>query len=235
MFFDPRYLVIVLISVVLGAVTQRYIKTTFARYSQVRPTSGLTGAQVAERILKANDIHALPGMATGRTSVAVVGIGGDLSDHYDPRKGIVSLSEGVYGIPSLAANAVAAHEVGHALQTAQGYLWGRVRTALVPVVNFGSQAAGILIIMGFFTQLLMLIWVGIACYAIAVVFQIVTLPVELNASSRALAQLRQTGLLSESELPGARKVLTAAALTYVASALISILYLLYYLSFARRR
>jgi Zn-dependent membrane protease YugP len=216
MIFDIRYLLLFVVTIALGGLTRLYIKSTFARYSQIRPASNLTGAQTAERILQANGIYAQPGTATGRTSVAVLGVGGDLSDHYDPRKGTIALSEAVYHVPSISANAVAAHEAGHALQVAQRYVWGEIRSALVPAVNFGSQAAGLLIFMGFVTRFTQLIWVGIAFYGVAVVFQIVALPVEFNASRRGLAQLRQTGILSETEIPAARKVLTAAALTYVA-------------------
>lgn len=234
-YLDPLYIVLFLTTIALGGFTQLYIKSMFARYSQIRPESGLTGQQVAQRILQTNGIYASEGVGGGRDSVAVMGVGGNLSDHYDPRTGVVSLSKAVHQVSSVAANAVAAHEVGHALQSAQHYVFGEIRSALVPAVNFGSQAAGLLIIVGIFSRLLPFLWIGIAFYSLSVVFQIVTLPVELNASKRALVQLRDGGILTSAELPGARKVLRAAALTYVASALISVLYLLYYLGFARRR
>ena len=233
--FNPGFLLIMVVSMALGGITQWYIKATFSRFSQVPTSTGLTGAQVANHILQTNGIAADSSASTNRQSVATVPVKGSLTDHYDPRKGLVALSEPVYGVNSLSATAVAAHEVGHALQTSQRYFWGEFRTAFVPVVNFGSQAAGMLIMMGFIINLTSLLWVGIACYSAAVIFQVITLPVELNASRRALAQLKDNGLLTQGELPGARKVLTAAALTYVAAALISLIYLLHYISLAKRR
>jgi Zn-dependent membrane protease YugP len=233
--FNTSYLIILVVTVALGGLTQWYIKRTFSRFSQVRTSSGLTGAQVASRILAHNGIAAAPGAPTNRDSVGIIPTKGSLSDHYDPRKGIVALSETVYGQDSISATAVAAHEVGHAIQTSRRYVWGELRTGLVPVVNFGSSLAPMLIIMGLVMQFTGLFWLGIIFYAGAVLFQVVTLPVELNASPRALAQLRDNNILTSAELPGARKVLTAAAFTYVASALISIMYLLYYLGMGNRR
>jgi Zn-dependent membrane protease YugP len=147
---------------------------------------------------------------------------------------VLHLSEPVYGESSIAAAGVAAHEVGHAIQDAQGYVWGKVRSALVPVAQFGSGAAIWLIIIGVAIRVAGLAWVGIAFYAAAVLFQIVTLPVEFDASRRALASLQVSGTMSEGELSGARQVLNAAALTYVAGALVAVLQLLYWIGFARR-
>lgn len=234
MIFDPQYLVIMLVTVAIGGATQLYIKSTFNKWSQVPNSRGLTGAEVAQTILGANNIAAGVGEATGEGRVAITAVGGHLTDHYDPRSGIVALSEPVYGERSISAAAVAAHEVGHAIQDAHNYTWGELRTRIVPVVNFGSSMAGILIIFGLFTSISGLIWLGVAGYATAVLFQIVTLPVELNASKRALAQLQSNGLLAAGEVGGAKQVLTAAALTYVAGALIAILNLLYYIGLARR-
>jgi len=233
--FDMNWIMIFVVSIALGGLTQWYIKRTFSRFSQVRTSSGLTGAQTAERLLQANGIAASPGAPTNRDSVGIIPTKGSLSDHYDPRKGIVALSETVYGQDSVSAAAVAAHEVGHALQTHKRYVFGEIRTAIVPVVNLSSSAAPFLIMMGLFTQLTGLFWLGVVFYAGAVLFQLVTLPVELNASSRALTQLRDNGILSAGELPGARKVLTAAALTYLAAALISVMYLLFYIGMGNRR
>ncbi|MCL2024675.1 MAG: zinc metallopeptidase [Coriobacteriia bacterium] len=237
--FTPNFLILIAVTVALGGAAQFYIKRTFKRYSNVRPVGGLTGAQVAERILQANGIAAsmtetgASATGTSRTSVVVRAVDGDLTDHYDPRKNVVGLSKPVYGVSSISANAVAAHEVGHAMQTAERYVWGEIRSAIVPVVNFGSSLSWILILVGIILNMLQLFWLGIIFYSFAIVFQIVTLPVEFNASSRALAQLQTSGILTSAELPGARRVLNAAALTYVAAALVSVLYLLYYIGLGR--
>lgn len=233
MIFNSNYLLLMIVTIALGVLTQWYIKSTFSKWSKVRGSKGYTGAQVAELLLQRNNIAAASGAATGEGAVAVKPVGGDLTDHYDPRTGIVALSEPVYGKDSIAAVAVAAHETGHAIQDAENYAWGEIRTAIVPVVNFGSSLAGILIIFGFIIGLSGLIWLGILGYSLAVLFQIVTLPVELNASKRALVQLNEAGVLTAQEIPAARQVLTSAALTYVAAALISVLNLLYYIGLAR--
>lgn len=231
--FRPEYLLLMVVTIVLGLLTQWYIKSTFNKWSKVRGSKGYSGAQVAELLLQRNNIAAAPGQKTGEGAVAVRPVGGDLTDHYDPRTGIVALSEPVYDKDSIAAIAVAAHETGHAIQDAENYSWGEIRTAIVPVVNFGSSLAGVLIVFGFIVGFTGLIWLGILGYSLAVLFQIVTLPVELNASKRALVQLSDSGVLSAQEIPAARQVLTSAALTYVAAALISVLNLLYYIGLAR--
>lgn len=230
-----EYILLMLVTIAIGGATQLYIKSTFSKWSNVPTQRGMTGGQVAQAILEANGIHAKVGQATGEGSVEVRQVGGHLTDHYDPRTGIVALSEPVYGSSSVSAVAVAAHEVGHAIQDAENYTWGEIRTKIVPVVNFGSSMAGVLIFFGFIVGLTQLIWVGIAGYSLAVLFQIVTLPVELNASKRALVHLTESGIVTAGESGGARQVLTAAALTYVAAALISILNLLYYIGIARDR
>lgn len=230
-----EYILLMLVTVAIGGLTQLYIKSTFSKWSNVPTQRGMTGAQVAQRILEVNNIHAQVGQATGEGAVGVRQVGGHLTDHYDPRTGIVALSEPVYGSSSVSAVAVAAHEVGHAIQDAEDYTWGEIRTKIVPVVNFGSSAAGILIIFGLFVGLTELMWLGIAGYSLAVLFQVVTLPVELNASKRALVHLTDNGIVTAGEAGGARQVLTAAALTYLAAALISILNLLYYIGLARER
>ena len=224
MFYDPRWMLLMLVSVALGALTQGYINSTFKKWSHVPLDSGLTGAEVAERILGANGVR----------GVSIAHVRGQLSDHYDPRSKTLALSDPVFGASSVAAAGVAAHEVGHAIQDERRYVWGSVRTALVPVVNLGSSAAGILIVLGFIIGMSGLLWLGILAYSTAVLFQLVTLPVELDASRRAIRSLEQVGALPAHQLPGARQVLTAAALTYVAAALISILNLLYYVGLANR-
>jgi len=224
MYFDPLWIALMVVSTILGFVTQNYIKSSFRKWSNVGVSSGMTGAQVARSVLDANGLH----------DVAIQQVAGELSDHYDPRTKTLGLSAAVYGVASVAAAGVAAHEAGHAIQDAREYVWGNIRTAIVPVVNIGSRAAWILIMGGFFFQLTGLIWLGILFYAGAVLFQIVTLPVEFDASRRALVNLNGTGAVNAAQLAGARQVLTAAALTYVAAALISALQLLYYVGLARR-
>lgn len=224
-YLNSQWLLLMIVTVALGGLTQAYIRFTFRKWSHVPVASGLSGAQVARRILDANGLAAVP----------VNPVTGTLTDHYDPRSRQLALSEGVYGAATVAAAGVAAHEVGHAIQDEQEYVWGNIRTAIVPVVNFGSSAAGILILMGLVMPAFAgLLWLGILAYSAAVIFQIITLPVEFNASRRALVTLEMNGVMPPDQLAGARQVLTAAALTYVAAALISLLNLFYYLGLARR-
>ena len=214
------YLVCFIVPFVIGLAVQGWLKSTFARNSQVPVRSGLTGAEVARRVLDGN----------GLTAVAVhPAKGGALSDHYDPRHRAVYLSEAVYAGRSVAATAVAAHETGHAIQHAQAYVPMTVRSKLVPIASFGSQAWFFLLLMGLVFQFTGLITLALIVFGFAVLFQIVTLPVEFNASRRAAAQLRQLGLVTDGEAAGVRQTLTAAAMTYVAAALASIAQLLYFL------
>lgn len=216
--FDPTY-ILVLIGAVICLVASARVKSTFRRYSGQRSMSGMTGAQAAERILRSQGIY----------DVTVCHIAGSLTDNYNPSRKTLNLSDAVYGSASVAAVGVAAHECGHAIQHQQGYRPLSIRAAIVPAANIGSALAWPLILIGmFFTRGTgsLLIHIGIICFSFAVLFQLVTLPVEFNASARALAILGQQGILSESELPLTKKVLKAAALTYVASAAASILQLL---------
>lgn len=229
---NSTYFLVMIISVVVGLFTQGYIKRTYAKWSNVGIERGITGAEAARLILERNNLLA-SGPAASDGQVVVQRIPGELSDHYDPRSHVVSLSQAVYDQPSVASVAVAAHEVGHAIQHSHRYVWGEIRTRLVPIVNFGSSAAGILILMGLVINLSGLFWAGIIAYSLAVLFQLVTLPVELNASNRALVQLREAGIVSDAEAGGAKQVLTAAAFTYLGAALISLLYLLYYIGLRR--
>ena len=245
MIFDPVFIGIMILSVVLGGLTQWYIKGTFKRYSKSGLARPASGAQVAERTLRhsnlpiADSSGAIGSSAFGKRPVTIArSTHGKLSDHFDPRSNTVALSEVVYDKNNIAAAAVAAHEVGHAIQTAEAYLPGRIRAALVPAANFGSSISIWLIIGGFLlgaasTLGSNLMWLGILLFAAAVLFQLVTLPVEFDASRRAMILLRETGTLTAAELPAARKVLTAAALTYVAAALIAVLQLLYWIGLAR--
>ena len=213
----------ILLFVVVLAVTllvQFWLRRTYSRWSKVENTSGLTGAQTARAILDAN----------GLGSVRVEAVPGQLSDHYDPRTRTVRLSEDNFNRPSVAGSAVAAHEVGHAIQHAKAYAPLQWRSALVPVAGIGSNFGPIVVVVGAVLGQIGLVQVGIALFAAAVVFQLVTLPVEFDASRRALVQMQTLGLATTSDVGGSRSVLNAAAMTYVAAAAASVAYLLYYLS-----
>ena len=214
---DPT-IFLVLIGVLLSLWAQNRVNSTFARYSRVRSFSGMTGAEAARRLLNAQGIY----------DVTVQPVSGKLTDHYDPRTKVVKLSDAVYNATSVAAIGVAAHECGHAMQHNEGYGPLRFRSALVPVANFGSQLSWPMILLGILFGGLgsPLVQVGILMFSLAVLFQLVTLPVEFNASSRAVRLLDSQGILSGEEVDGTRKVLKAAALTYVAAAAGSILQLL---------
>ena len=214
--FDLSYLVLVVPAILLGLWAQARVQSTYARYSQVRAVRGITADQVARRILDAN----------GLRDVSIQRIAGSLTDHYDPRERVVRLSETVYGSPSIAAIGVAAHEVGHAVQHATGYAPLKLRTAIVSVTNIGSTLSMPLILIGILLNSSRLALVGVALFGLVAVFQLVTLPVEFNASSRALATLDGMDILGREELGGARQVLTAAALTYVAALIQSLAQLL---------
>lgn len=218
MFYDPTYF-LVLIGVVLSLLAQAKVNNTFARYSRVSNDRGMTGAEAARRILQ----------GAGVNDVRVERIAGNLTDHYDPRTKVLRLSDSVYGQASVAAIGVAAHECGHAIQHARGYAPLKIRSLLVPVANFGAQIAWPLIVFGLFLTTktsALLINIGIIAFLGSVLFQLVTLPVEYNASNRAIQIIGESGILYGDELRGARKVLSAAALTYVASAATAILQLL---------
>lgn len=213
--WDPTY-VLIIAGVVLSMIASAMVHRSFAKYSQIRSASGLTGAEVARRILS----------YAGITDVSVSHISGHLTDHYNPKTKDVGLSDSVYGSNSVAAIAVAAHECGHVIQHANSYAPLSIRSALVPVANFGSGASWFVILAGILFSMPPLITLGIVLFSAAVLFQIVTLPVELNASRRALGILQDTGILGTGEGQGAKRVLRAAALTYVASAAAAILQLL---------
>lgn len=215
-YYDPTYF-LVLIGAVLCILAQLRVKSTYKKYSRVRSRSGMTGAQAAQRILQLSGIY----------DVRIEHVRGELTDHYDPSKKVLRLSDTVYGSDSIAAIGVAAHECGHAVQHNKGYAPLTFRTALVPVANIGSWAGIPIILLGAFMGMnQMLIQIGIWVFALAVLFQIVTLPVEFNASGRALDMLGNYGMLAQDETSGCRKVLSAAALTYVAAAAAAILQLL---------
>lgn len=215
-YFDSTY-ILVIIGVILSLAASAKVKSTFAKYSKVGSQSGMTGAQAAERILHASGIY----------NVRIEHVAGDLNDHYDPRTKVLRLSDAVYGQTTIAAIGVAAHECGHAIQDEKAYGPLKLRGTLVPVANFGSMISWPMILIGLFlggSQTL--ITLGILLFSTAVLFQIVTLPVEFNASRRAVARLGETGILQGRELKQSKKVLDAAALTYVAAAAATILQLL---------
>lgn len=214
------YLIFIIPAFILSLYAQFKVKSTFNKYSQIRSARGITGAEVASTILRRN------GMG-GRVNVEAVR--GSLSDHYDPMSHTVRLSETVYGKNSIAAIGVAAHEVGHAIQHNQQYGPLELRHKIVPVSNFASSASFPILLVGLFMNSMDLVFVGIVLFSLVVLFHVVTLPVEMNASRRALAQLSEGGLVSAEELPMVRKVLGAAALTYLAAALMAVANLLYYL------
>ena len=216
--WDPTYF-LVIIGAVICLLASANVNNTFKKYSKYRSMSGMTGAQAAQRILNAAGIY----------DVEIRHISGKLTDHYDPRNKTLSLSDSVYGSTSVAAVGVAAHECGHAIQHQKNYAPLTIRGAIVPVANIGSTLAWPLILIGLFISSRSgqaLITAGIICFSLAVLFQIVTLPVEFNASRRAVRILGETGILGEQELGYTRKVLGAAALTYVAGAASAILQLL---------
>jgi hypothetical protein len=225
MYFDPFYWLVIGIGMVLSLWAQFKVKSTFSKFSQVATRSGLTGAQVAQRILAANSIH----------DVEIEAVPGNLTDHYDPRAKVLRLSQPVFASRSIAAAGVAAHEVGHAIQHASGYAPLKFRSAWVPVANLGGGIS-IFVIMG---ALAMggaatatgqsLANLGILLFATTTVFTLVTLPVEFDASRRALQTLERGGFMPQDEIAGARRVLSAAALTYVAAFVSSLLTLIYWL------
>ena len=218
MYFDPTYM-LVLIGVVICLAASAKMRSTFSRYSRIRNHSGMTGREAAEQVLHRAGIY----------DVRVEHVSGNLTDHSDPRSKVLRLSDATYGSASVAAVGVAAHECGHAIQHATGYAPLAFRSALVPVANFGSTIAWPLILIGLLfnsQSSVLFLNLGILAFSLAVLFQIVTLPVEFNASSRAIRMLSGNGMLYEDEVQATRKVLTAAALTYVAGAASAILQLL---------
>ena len=213
---DYWYVVLVLPAIILALVVQIKMSATYSKYSKVYSRSGVTAEEAARRILNANGLY----------DVTIERVSGNLTDHYDPRTNTVRLSDSVYGSNSLAAVGVAAHEGGHAIQHARDYFPMKVRSAIIPATNFGAGISPLILIIGVIFMSDPLIIAGIALYSLTAVFQLVTLPVEFNASRRALETLDNYGILERDELPQVRKVLGAAAMTYVASLLVSLMYIL---------
>ena len=221
MFFDWTYLIIVMPFVLLSLWASSNVNSTFKKYANQYSTRRITGAQAAQRVLSAN----------GVSGVRIERVGGNLTDHYDPKTNVIRLSDSVYDATSTAAIGVACHEAGHAVQYAHKYAPIKLRAAIVPITNIGAKLAMPLILLGVILTFLenfsfAFVYAGIACFGLSVVFQLVTLPVEFNASRRAMVAISEAGLLTEEEQKGARKTLTAAALTYVAATAVALAQLL---------
>ncbi len=219
--FDWTYLVLVLPCLILSLWASSSVNNTFKRYSTQYSMRGITGAEAAQRVLHAN----------GVSGVRVERVSGNLTDHFDPKTNVIRLSDSVYGSTSTAAIGVACHEAGHAVQYATHYAPIKLRAAIIPITNFGSKLAMPLILLGVLLTFLgnfsyALVYLGIACFGLSLVFQLVTLPVEFNASRRAVRAISNTGILTQQELVGAKKTLKAAAMTYVAATAVSLAQLL---------
>lgn len=223
-YWDSTY-ILVIIAMLLSLFASFGVKTTFAKYQKMKTARGITGAEAARRVLDMN----------GLQHIGIERVSGELTDHFDPRSNVIRLSDSTYNDTSVAAVGVAAHEAGHAVQHATGYVPIKVRNAIVPVVNIGSQLAMPLFIIGLLLNFLNLAYAGVILFSFALVFQLVTLPVELNASSRAIKILDSSMLLYEDEIKPAKKVLKAAAMTYVAAVAATALQLLRLLLILNRR
>ena len=231
MYFDWTYVVLVLPCIIFSLIANSSVNSTFKKYSQQFSRRGITGAQAAERVLRAN----------GVTGVQITRVAGNFTDHYDPKSNVIRLSDSVYSSTSTAAIGVACHEAGHAVQYAQSYAPIKLRAAIIPVTNLGSKLAMPLILIGlllyaFESVSYGFVYLGIACFGLSLVFQLITLPVEFNASRRAIRAIEDGELLTTEEQRGARKTLTAAAMTYVAATAVALAQLLRLLVlFGRRR
>jgi uncharacterized protein len=218
-FFDPMYLIFMIPAIALMGFASWYVRHAYKKWSQVRASSGLTGHQAAQRLISTGNLY----------GVQVQGTAGQLSDHYDPRNKTLFLSQGVANSPSVAAVAISAHELGHALQDAEEYFPMRIRSMLVPAVNIGSNLGWILIMIGLVLRMTNLAYIGVAVFSAGALFALATLPVEFNASARAKQLLYETGIIqTEEERRGVNQVLNAAALTYVAGLITAVMQLLYY-------
>lgn len=218
-FFDPRYMLFMAPAFLLMLAVQWYVNSSYHKWSQVPSRSRFSGGEAAERLLLRSGLH----------DVRVESVAGNLTDHYDPRKKTLRLSQGVYRGTSVASLAITAHELGHAVQDAEGYMPLRLRSALVPAVNIGSYLGWILILIGLLLRFTEVAWLGLLVFSGGAVFALATLPVELNASAKARRLLVESGLiLTEDEQKGVNQVLNAAALTYVAALVTAVLQLMYY-------
>lgn len=221
LFFDFNYWIFMLPAIILMLVAQYYVSSTYKKWSKVSNRSRLTGGEAAQHLIRTGGLY----------DVRVEGVSGKMTDHYDPRQKVLRLSQGVYQTSSVAAVAIAAHELGHAMQDQEGYTPLRIRSAMIPAVNIGSTLGWLFIILGIFMQWTGLAWLGVIVFSAGALFSLATLPVELNASSRAKQLLVQSGIIvGQDEQQGVNKVLNAAALTYIAALLTSIMQLLYFTS-----
>lgn len=220
MIINIEYILFILPAFLLSLICQFKVKSTYAKYDKIANARRMTGAEAAQRVLKHGNVF----------GVSVNSIGGTLTDHYDPKTNHINLSSAVYSNASIASVGIAAHEAGHAIQHDCGYAPIKWRTALVPICNLGSSAAPWLIMLGLILEIAELYFVGLIAFSTVALFQLVTLPVEFNASRRALEALEVSGSLSDDELKGAKKVLSAAAMTYVAALAMSFMQILYYVS-----
>ena len=218
-------LIIILVIIVLPLIAQGKINSTYNKYSKVDNSINISGKEVAKKILESNGI----------SNVSVNKIDGSLTDHYDPKRKIVNLSSNIYDDNSIASVSVAAHECGHAIQDKEAYAFLRFRSSLVPIVNFTSRFATIFIILGFILEFLNFVYIGIALLSVGLLFQLITLPVEFDASRRGKEELQKLGLVADSDISGTKKVLNAAAFTYVASFLASALQVARLILISRRR
>lgn len=216
--YDPLYLIVAIISLVLVFAAQITVKSRYSKYSKISNLRGITGEQAARAVLNSHGVY----------DVDVVPIGGTLTDHFDPKRKVIALSEGVYNSTSIAAVGIAAHEAGHAVQYAEGYTPIKVRTAFVPFAQYAPTVGILFVLIGALINSFNLMILGLVLYGATFVFQFITLPVEFNASRRALNAIKESSLLEGNEYFGAKKVLAAAALTYVAGMLQALLTLLYY-------
>lgn len=226
--FDWTYLVFIVPCIIITLICQIKVQSTFSKYSKIRNSRNITGAQAAEYVLRQN----------GVTGVRIEHVSGSMTDHFDPRTNVIRLSDTVYNSNSVAAVGVACHEAGHAVQHAEGYLPNKIRGIILPMAKIGSQLSWILILLGlvFTTKVgFVLLYIGIVLFSLSVLFTIATLPVEFNASKRALECIRESDLLYGDEYTGAKRTLQAAAMTYVASALTAIMQLLRLIVIARSR
>lgn len=224
-YFDYYYLILVVPTLIFAIFTQIWLKNTYKKYSGLRNARGLTGADAAMNVLRHYQIY----------DVKIEHISGRMTDHYDPRTKVIRLSDGVYNGTSIAAVGIACHEAGHAAQHANGYVPIKIRNAIIPICNIGSMAGIPLAIIGLFLSSELLINVGLLLYSFVAIFQLATLPVEFNASARAISVIKDSGMLMADEVPGARKMLTAAAMTYVAALATSLANLLRLLLIFGRR
>jgi Zn-dependent membrane protease YugP len=227
-FFDPMWFLVMIPPFIFMIYAQMKVSSAFNKYSKMANSQRVTGAEAAERLLRFNDL----------SHVKVEGVKSRLGDHYDPRKKVLRLSPAVANTPSVAALGIVAHEVGHAVQDKTGYTFLRFRTSLVPAASVGSTLGYIFVILGFFLMMfgtefgITVIWIGVFLFSLAVIFSLITLPVEFNASNRARQMLRSTGMVSTQEYNGASAVLSAAALTYVAATLQAVAQLFYFVMIA---